>query len=260
MKVCDPTPTLNNFTLTRIHIFYLEHRIQFQLRRWAMKIMSLLISANRLFLLTQSHRLHDILVGRFEVEVLPIPPTTPYRCILSSDNAQEALDVALAGATDLPAGWEEKRGSFVNRHMKKKWDGVYRNPAVHAELAMIMAMDKGEIERVFPYIGVSKLSCLMCSHYIDAFNEVTKKKVITKGSHGKAYTGWFWPCLPNRDEELRPAFLKRIREQLHRDFKHYAERQLLDSSLGSGGPEWEEDGSEVDLGEDRRILEEAMKE
>jgi hypothetical protein len=91
--------------------------------------MSLLISANRPFILTQSRRLHDILVGRFEVEVLPLPATTPYRCILSSDNVQEALHVALAGATDLPAGWEKKCDSFVNRHLKKKQDGVYWNPA-----------------------------------------------------------------------------------------------------------------------------------
>jgi hypothetical protein len=99
---------------------------------------------------------------------------------------------------------------------------------------MIMAMDKGEIVHVFPYIGVSKLSCIMCIHYIDAFNEATNQRITTKGSHGKAYPGWFWPKLPKRDRELRPAFMQRMRKQLVEDFKVHARRDS-DSSVGSGG-------------------------
>ncbi len=181
--------------------------------------MSLLISTNRLFALTQSRRLRAILEAKFKVEVLPLPTTSPYRCTLSSDTIRVALDAALAGATNLPADWEKKRESFIEQHLKKS-DVVHQKPAVHAELAMIMAMDKGEIEFVFPYIGVSKLSCIMCSHYISTFNEVMKE-VATKGCDGKAYPGWFWPRLPSRDGELRPAFLKRIRQQLHHDFKYH---------------------------------------
>ena len=205
--------------------------------------MSLLISANRLFALTQSRRLHAILKGKFKVEVLPLPPTSPYHCILSSDTIQAALDVALAGATDLPENWDAERETFIQKHLEDSdnLDVVRRNPTVHAELAMIMAMDKGKIEGVFSYIGVSKLSCIMCSHFIGAFNEVTKMKVATKGSHGKAYPGWFWPRLPLHDGELHPAFMKRIRQQLHRDFKDHAERRLSDSSVGSGGPDWQVD-------------------
>src|SRR5260370_17431868 len=61
---------LNDFTLTRIQIFYLEHGIGFQLRRWALKkMMSYVISANRLFMLTQS-RLCYLLQGKFVVQVL----------------------------------------------------------------------------------------------------------------------------------------------------------------------------------------------
>ena len=106
---------------------------------------------------------------------------------------------------------------------------------------MIIAMVKGEIKHVFPYIGVSKPSCIMCSHYIHAFNKVTQKNIATKGSHGKAYPGWFWPSLPGRDGELRPAFLGRMRQQLLDDFEHHAEtlRCLSDSSVGSGDPKWE---------------------
>jgi len=87
---------LNDITLTGIRIFYLEHGVHFQLRRWAAKIMSLLISANKLFALTQSHRLHNILKGVFEVEVLTPPNTIPYRCEISPETIQEALRAALA--------------------------------------------------------------------------------------------------------------------------------------------------------------------
>jgi nucleic acid/nucleotide deaminase of polymorphic system toxin len=106
---------------------------------------------------------------------------------------------------------------------------------------MIMAMDKGEIEHVLPYIGVSKLSCIMCRHYIRAFNEVTEQKIATRGSHGKAYAGWFWPNLPSRDQELRPAFLGCMRQQLLNDFELHQEKRYSDSSVGSGFPSMELD-------------------
>jgi len=58
-------------------------------------------------------------------------------------------------------------------------------PKVHAELALIIVMVKGKIEPIVLYIGVSKLSCIICSHYIRAFHEVTKQRIATKGSHGR---------------------------------------------------------------------------
>ena len=233
---------LNDFTLTRIYIFYLDHNIGFKLRRWAVKIMSFLISANRLFTLTQSSRLRELLIGEFKVEVLPSPPTSPYICSLSPETIQVALDAALAEATNVPGDWDAERSSFVE--LLQGGSTVTRDsPTIHAELAMIMAKDKNKIGPVFPYIGVSKLSCIMCIHYIDAFNEATNDRITTKGSHGKAYPGWFWPELPLRDKELRPAFMKRIRRQLLEDFKVYA-RRLSDSSVGSGVPIWETDEEE----------------
>ena len=60
---------------------------------------------------------------------------------------------------------------------------------------MIIAMVKGEIMDVLPYIGASKASCTMCSRYIGAFNQVCKQNIVTKGSHGKAYPGLGGPGL-----------------------------------------------------------------
>jgi len=244
---------VNDLNLMGNHIFYLEHGIGFQLRRWALKIMSLLISAHRLFTLTQSRRLRRLLEGNFSVQVLTSPTTTPYSCDLSSETIQVALDAALARTGYLSADPDEDRRWFIERLLKglEAPNVVRWKPTVHAELAMIMAMVGGEIKYVEPYIGVSKPSCIMCSHYIRAFNEVTslpvrtfgsdlllpKQKITIKGSHGKAYPGWFWPSLPSLDGKIRTAFLRRIREQLRCDFEQQVETRLLDSGVGSGGPE-----------------------
>jgi len=133
-----------------------EYSIDFQLRRWALKIMSFLISANRLFILTQSHRLRKLIQGKFSVQVLTSPTTAPYRCNLSSETVQVALDAALAETSYLSADWDEKRESFIEWLLKEqKVSEVVRwKPTVHAELAMIIAMVKGEIKHVLPYIGL----------------------------------------------------------------------------------------------------------
>ena len=202
--------------------------------------MSFVISAIRLFGLTQSRRLRNLLQGKLSAQVLTSPTTTPYQCSLSSETIQVALDVSLAGTNYLSAHWDEERGSFIDllRGESEASEVVRWKPTVHAELALIMAMVKGEIDHVEPYIGVSKLSCIMCSHYIRAFNRVTKEKIGIEGSRGKAYPGWFWPSLPSHDEELRPAFLGLIREQLLSNFERHAERarRLSDGSAGSGFP------------------------
>ena len=74
--------------------------------------MSFLISATRLFGLTQSHRLRKLIKGKFSVQALTSATTTPYFCHLSSETVQEALDAALA-ETDYLSGWDEERESFI---------------------------------------------------------------------------------------------------------------------------------------------------
>ena len=234
---------LNDFTLTGIHIFYLGHGIRFQLQRWALKIMSFIISANRLFILTQSRHLRKIINGNFSVHVLSSATATPYRCHLSSETIQVALNAAVAETRHTPDDWNNRCELFIAKvlgRLKEPIDVDHWAPTVHAELAMIIAMVKGEIEDVLPYVGVSKLSCTMCNHYIGAFNEICEQKIVTKGTHRKAYPGWFWPTFPDRDKELRRAFFGRLRRQVLSDFEaYYAERRLSDSSVESGEPKWE---------------------
>jgi hypothetical protein len=155
---------------------------------------------------------------------------------------QAAFDAALAQISYFSADLDKERESFIEWLLGNVEDSEVErsNPTVHAELAMIMAMAEGKIKHVLPYVGVAKLSCIMCSLYIRTFNEVTKQKIATRGSYGKAYPGWFWPSLSDRDGELRAAFLRRIRQQLVDDFEYHAKTgRLSDSSMGSGGPKWE---------------------
>ena len=199
--------------------------------------MSFIIAANRLFILTQSHRFRKIVHGNFSVQVISSLTTIPYRCHLSSETIQVALNAAVAETGHLPNDWDNKCDRFIAEvlgKLKEPIDVDHSTPRVHAELAMIIAMVKGEIKDVLPYIGVSKVSCTMCSHYIGAFNQVYKQNIVIIGSHGKAYPGWPWPSFPDRDEELRRAFLGRVRRQLLSDFEAYAEPRLSNSGLGSG--------------------------
>ena len=239
--------------MIRIHICYLEYHTGFQLQHWAEKIMSFVISANRLFKLTQSHHLRCLLEGKFSVEVLSSPTTTPFYCDLSLGTIQNAFDAALAETECLSAIWKESCKTFISKLLEKleAFKVVHKEPTVHAELALIKAMAEGKIKDVGPYIGVSRLSCIMCSHYIHAFNKISeqKVKVAKKGSHGKgrrAYPGWVWPSLPSLDGKLCSAFLNLMREQLLSDFRNYVETsQLLDSSMDF--PELEIDMTDDEL-------------
>ena len=196
--------------------------------------MSFLISANRLFGLTQSPRLRSLIQGKFSVQVVSSPTTTPYYCDLSLETVRVTLDAALANTKHR----DEDRELFIEWLLEKLEvsEVVRQKPTVHAELAMIMAMVRDEIKDVLPYVGVSKPSCIMCSHYIRAFNNITDHDIAVRGSHGKAYPGWFWPNHPHpgRDGELRRAFLGQNRKQLLDDFEEHRETRQ-----GSGFPGWD---------------------
>ena len=199
--------------------------------------MSFVISANRLFILTQSRRLRRLLDGTFHIEVLSSPTTTPYCCDLSRGTVQTALDAILPETNDLDADQKETRQLFITQCSKVSLV-THWNPRVHAELAMIIAMVERKIEHL-AYIGVSKLSCIMCSHYIRTFREITGEKVLTRGSHGKTYPpGWVWPRHPDSgcDMALCQAFITAIKTQLRRDFEQALVRRKSDSSVASVGP------------------------
>jgi len=198
--------------------------------------------------LTHSRRLRKLLEGELSVQVLSSPTTRPYCCDLSPGTVQVVLDAALAETRYLDEDWSEARKSFIGLCSQKS-AVTCREPTVHAELSMIIAMVKGEVEHILPSIGVSKLSCIMCSHYIHAFKEITGERIATRGCCGKAYPGWFWPSHPDpgRDAALRQAFLNAIKGQLRHDFVQASVCRKSDSSVGSDGPRVEVDRSDDEI-------------
>ena len=76
------------------------------------------------FIVTQSHR---FLEGVFLIHVLDSPTTRPYRCDLSFQITQVALNAALAGASYLDPNGRLSYFAF------KELDMTCRTPRVHAE-------------------------------------------------------------------------------------------------------------------------------
>ena len=178
--------------------------------------MSFVISANRLFTLTQSNRLRNIILGNLSIQFLPSPTAAPYSCDLSPETVRRALDAALAGSEYDSSMYKNEREKFVDELARLNVPGVahHYNFSVHAELAMAMAMIRGEIPHAIPYIGVSKLSCVMCRQYFRSLDKVMDRTIYTRGSHGKPYPGWSWPTAPTHNKKLRKHFFKGDQEPI----------------------------------------------
>ena len=235
--------TLLNAQLASLSLTsFVAKSIGCSVRRWALKIMSYAIAAIHLFKLTRSRRLRSLLQGEFNVTILESPPPrTPYVVDLSRDTIRQALDMALVQPPSVSQPDEDDCNAFVDYASKKtiefnKTNKPFRSsPFIHAELAMLSCIDTGTI-MVFPYIGVSKLSCLMCSSYIEAYSQKVDHRISVRGCHGKVYPSWAWPTLDTH-EGIRAVFLEKIREVLKQDFERFVEfqrtRRQSDSSAGS---------------------------
>jgi hypothetical protein len=117
---------------------------------------------------------------------------------------------------------------------------VYRrSPIIHAELAMLSSIKAGGATKAAPYIGVSKLSCLMCSSYIESYSQIVADAISVRGCHGKVYPSWAWPTMndTHHDERIRSIFLGKMRQGLRQDFERFTEdemtRRKSDSSVES---------------------------
>lgn len=217
------------------------HHIGCSVRRWALKIMSYEIAAIRLFRLTQSRRLRPILQGEFDITVLESPPPQPpYAFDMSEKTIRQALDMALAQSPSVFQADKDSCNAFVDYAYKKAIESNQadrHSPIIHAELAMLSSIDAGTIKAI-PYIGVSKLSCIMCSSYIEAYSQTVTNGISVRGCHGKVYPSWAWPTmLDTHHERIRSIFLEKIREELKLDFERFTEyqrtRRQSDSSVGS---------------------------
>ena len=62
----------------------------------------------------------------------------------------------------------------------------------HAEMQILMQIEKDfqqdESDKIYPYIGISKKTCFLCTEVLNSFSFYR-----TRGSHGKVYSLWDIP-------------------------------------------------------------------
>ncbi|KAI6000926.1 hypothetical protein EDC04DRAFT_2612038 [Pisolithus marmoratus] len=94
----------------------------------------------------------------------------------------------------------------------------------HAELQLVLhiirTMDIETIDmEVYPYLGCSKLSCFLCSAFLESFDH-SGITFWTKGSHGKIYPLWNIPDMDSLCEDVVTALhstLNKTRDLLVRE-------------------------------------------
>ena len=123
------------------------------------------------------------------------------------------FDVPLATASRVPAslkipfpkdieGFPEasKMNSKKIADIRSRYDDLCdKKLHVHAEIGFLFRLltEEGNLSRIFPYIGISKLSCFLCHHMLIGVGIFQ-----SRGSHGVLETQWTLP----RSFELNPHY------------------------------------------------------
>jgi nucleic acid/nucleotide deaminase of polymorphic system toxin len=173
--------------------------------------------------------------GLFENTTLEVVPVTniarPNPLTLPSSLAQwEMLSNEILAAHD------------ARKNAKFRLATVPAAPTtVHCECALIAFLHNNskQYSQIFPYIGVSKLSCSLCYNWIEAYNnEPNRPKFYTKGCHGKCYSSWKSPTFAKVHTQ------KRIDERFTKILqKEFCDR-LVDRGLARSRSESDTNASE----------------
>ena len=95
-----------------------------------------------------------------------------------------------------------------------------RSSPVHCEVKLLLHLFDEEKQSTnpkppaYPYIGLSKLSCLGCFNFLLTFNEVLGTRFVTKGTHSKAYFPWGFPESCVEHDQLVDQFYMRLTSHL----------------------------------------------
>jgi len=137
---------------------------------------------------------------KFKVNALPAQQSKVATVPQTSKQWKTILENALRFRN---ANKERTQGDFVIDIKKAKEDTEYlarnrnaikRDIVVHCEIKILTHIFKTEAEnpgtpKAYTYVGVSKLSCLGCQAFFEAFNNAYG----TKGSQSKSYWPWQFP-------------------------------------------------------------------
>ncbi|KAL3455482.1 hypothetical protein BJX64DRAFT_272344 [Aspergillus heterothallicus] len=102
-----------------------------------------------------------------------------------------------------------KRSEKLEKELgKRKW--------VHAEIRMVLHLLGTEIAApIFPYLGISKKTCLLCGHVLSQLGGFK-----ARNNHGKVYGQWTLPqvvAVPEAAYGRMDTTIQRIREALQQE-------------------------------------------
>jgi hypothetical protein len=119
---------------------------------------------------------------------------------------------------------------------------------VHAEVQMLMFMAANEPVKsgLFPYFGCSKLSCFMCSQFIQGYGRLN-----TRGCHGRLFKPWTVPktdgLLPGQVDRIETALVsvqKKLKKKLRESIEAHVQQERTSVVGGSSiVSEMREEGS-----------------
>lgn len=111
---------------------------------------------------------------------------------------------------------EKKKNPWTKRKLLQDFDNL-KSPVseVHAEVQVLLAAARHDCRgaSTFNYVGCSKLSCFLCSKFLQRYGQFN-----SRGSHGKLYDLWTVPEVPWLAEEKRRS-LGQILEDIGEDLK-----------------------------------------
>lgn len=119
--------------------------------------------------------------------------------------------------------WQLPKGEFpVTPQLEPKFrKEVEKHKNLYAEVVLMayLLSYRDLCSEIFPYLGVSKKTCLLCGHLLQGMGYFE-----TRGNYGKCYSQWTFPHIlwtnPEVAESLRTAF-QRLRDILRdKGIKH----------------------------------------
>ncbi|OIW30057.1 hypothetical protein CONLIGDRAFT_644082 [Coniochaeta ligniaria NRRL 30616] len=107
--------------------------------------------------------------------------------------------------------------SLTARLQAKFHNEAKKNKNVHAEMMLMTYLlgFRSPTLEIFPYLGISKKTCLLCGHILEEIGQFK-----TRGNHGKCYSQWTLPSAlwikPQATEKLDKA-IQRLRDILREE-------------------------------------------
>ncbi|EEB93819.1 hypothetical protein MPER_07481 [Moniliophthora perniciosa FA553] len=206
----------------------------FSVQRWVYKVFSLEFLVLRLSHAFYSHDARELLRGKFKVEVFQAeePTAEAVHRIVGRGISQEVIQNAIREAVMVHNDSSftgphlhnvERQAQFADYAMAGFGNTPAQRPKIHCELTMLKNLrERGLIDTVVPYVGLSKLSCIACSEYLRAYSSATGQDFQTSGTdYMYVDPSWVYPSIAigSEDDRIGEMLVKALRNALVKRFK-----------------------------------------